>query len=364
MASDAPNRRSIQLTHKNSAAVHFRAYALDIERRIASASDYNLLPSGTDVRELIRSGSPTAAWTAALPPTPDYKPHRTFVTPPLTAPGLFIVVASLREDFAESRNLMSSAAMVLGDLVLMTRPEGSAVEARVVGGEDGRPVEGADVWLYAYDWGQGRRHHRVEAKRSDAAGLVRFDYAAGRSERSYFLLAHRGKDYALDPSYLSLAEPREPSDETASLVYTDRSIYRPQQKLLWKVVAYGGRRDLGRFHAKADAPVTLTLRDANNQAVESKTATTNAYGSAAGEFSIPAGRALGRWRIESSIPGSAFVQVEEYKRPTFEVQWKDPERALRLNKPAELVGSARYYFGLPVASGSVSWRVTRSPEFP
>jgi hypothetical protein len=364
MASDAPNRRSIQLTHKNLAAVHFRAYALDIERRIASASDYNLLPSGTDVRELIRSGSPTAAWTAALPPTPDYKPHRTFVTPPLTAPGLFIVVASLREDFAESRNLMSSAAMVLGDLVLMTRPEGSAVEARVVAGEDGRPVEGADVWLYAYDWGQGRRHHRVEAKRSDAAGLVSFAYAAGRSERSYFLLAHRGKDYALDPSYLSLAEPREPSDETASLVYTDRSIYRPQQKLLWKVVAYGGRRDLGRFHAKADAPVTLTLRDANNQAVESKTATTNAYGSAAGEFSIPAGRALGRWRIESSIPGSAFLQVEEYKRPTFEVQWKDPEKALRLNKPAELVGSARYYFGLPVASGSVSWRVTRSPEFP
>jgi hypothetical protein len=107
------------------------------------------------------------------------------------------------------------------------------VEARVVAGEDGRPVEGADVWLYAYDWGQGRRHHRVEAKRSDAAGLVRFDYAAaaGRPERSYFLLAHRGKDYALDPSYLSLAEPREPSDETASLVYTDRSIYRPQQKV-------------------------------------------------------------------------------------------------------------------------------------
>ena len=61
--------------------------------------------------------------------------------------------------------------------------------------------------LYAYDWGQGRRHHRVEMKQSDAAGLVRFDYAPGRSGTSYFLLARRGADYALDPSYLSLQQP-------------------------------------------------------------------------------------------------------------------------------------------------------------
>ena len=106
--------------------------------------------------------------------------------------------------------------------------------------------------------------------------------------------------------------------------------------------------------------MTLTLHDANNQVVESRTVTTNAYGSAAGEFTIPAGRALGRWRIDSSLPGSAAVQVEEYKRPTFEVHWKDPETALRLNQPAQLAGSARYYFGLPVSSGNVRWRVLRT----
>ena len=366
MSSDSPNRRSIELTHTNVPAIFFRAYALDLERRIETAADYNLLPAGNEVRDLIRTAKPAAAWSSSLPPTPDYKPHRTFVTPPLRAPGLYVVAASLREDFAETQNRETSVAIVLSDLVLMTRPESSSVEGRVVTGEEGRPVEGAEVGLYAYDWGQGRRHHRVETKRSDAAGLVRFDYAAGRSERSYFLLARRGAggEYALDPSFLSLQEPREPGDETASLVYTDRSIYRPQQRVLWKIVTYRGRRDLGRLQTFADATVTLTLHDANNQVVESKTATTNAYGSAAGEFTIPAGRALGQWRIDSSIPGSAAVQVEEYKRPTFEVQWKDPEKALRLNHPAELAGSARYYFGLPVSSGTVRWRVARTPEYP
>ncbi|HEY1252964.1 MAG TPA: alpha-2-macroglobulin family protein [Thermoanaerobaculia bacterium] len=363
MSADGPDRRSIELTHKNLAAVHFRAYALDLENRLGTATDYNLLPAGNEVLALVRSARPAAAWTAALPATPDFLMHRTFVTPPLAAPGVYVVIASFREDFAETRNRLNSVTMVVGDLVLLTRPESSAVEARVVTG-DGRPVEGADVWLYAYDWGQGRRHHRVEGKRSDASGLARFAYTAGRTEQSFFLVARRGKDYALDPSYLSLGVPRENGEETAALVYTDRSIYRPQQKVLWKVVAYRGRVDLGRLRTFANASVTLTLRDANNQAIESKTATTNAYGSAAGEFTIPAGRALGRWRLESSIPGSAFVQIEEYKRPTFEVKWKDPETALRLNRPAELTGTARYYFGLPVAGGSVSWRVTRTPEYP
>jgi hypothetical protein len=100
------------------------------------------------------------------------------------------------------------------------------------------------------------------------------------------------------------------------------------------VVAYRGRRDLGRLRTFADATVTLTLHDANNQVVESRTATTNAYGSAAGEFTIPAGRALGRWRIDSSIPGSAAVQVEEYKRPTFEGPLEGIRRPpSRLNDP-------------------------------
>jgi hypothetical protein len=364
MSSDAPDRRSIQTTHKNLSTLFFRAYALDVQKRIESATDYNLLPAGEEIRSLVRSGRPAAEWSVALPPTPDYKPHRTFVTPPLTTGGLFVVVASARPDFAEKENRVQSVAILLGNLVLIARPEAAAVEARVVSGDRGLPVAGAEVWLYAYDWNTGRRHHRVETRTSDSEGLVRFDYAPGRSERSYFLLAHKGGDSALDPSYVSLAAPVQPSETTASLVYTDRSIYRPFQKILWKVVAYRGRADLGRLEVAASHAVTLTLRDANHEAIVTQTLTTNSFGSAAGEFAIPAGRALGSWRIESSLPGAAQIQIEEYKRPTFEVKWEDPKGALRLNHPATLSGSAKYYFGLPVASGAAEWTVTRVPEYP
>ncbi len=91
---------------------------------------------------------------------------------------------------------------------------------------------------------------------------------------------------------------------------------------------------------------------------------TNSFGSAAGEFVIPAGRALGSWSVESSPSGEAGVQVEEYKRPTFEVKWEDPKTPLRLNQRAAISGSARYYFGLPVTTGTVRWQVLREPQYP
>ena len=55
---------------------------------------------------------------------------------------------------------------------------------------------------------------------------------------------------------------------TASLLYTDRSIYRPGQKLYWKVLAYEGKRDDARFRAAAQTPVTVWLVDPNGQKVE------------------------------------------------------------------------------------------------
>ena len=104
---------------------------------------------------------------------------------------------------------------------------------------------------------------------------------------------------------------------------------------------------------RGNAGASIWLEDINGQRVAEATGATNAFGTASGEFTIPAaGRPLGAWRLRTSPDGYAQVRVEEYKRPTFEVTVKDPEKPLRLNRPATLKGEARYYFGLPVASGA------------
>jgi uncharacterized protein YfaS (alpha-2-macroglobulin family) len=363
MSSDAPDRRSIRITHKNLGALYFRAYRVDLVARIVATRDASLVPGRADVRSLLERGHPAAEWDVPLPPTPDFKQHSTYVTPPMREPGAYEVVVSARRDFGEKQNRMKAVTLVLTDLVLVTHSESSAIVARVVSGSTGLPVAGADVALWVAEWSL-RGSHRSASATTDGQGLVRFAWAAGMEGQRNFLVATKDGQVALDLRYAALSPPVEQSEDVRSLVYTDRAIYRPAQKVLWKVVAYRGRSGGGNFRAAAETMATVTLEDSNREVVESKLVTTNAYGSAAGEFVIPPGRALGAWAVRSNLVGEASIQVEEYKRPTFEVKWEDPKQALRLNQAAKLTGSARYYFGLPVTSGSAHWTVRRVPQFP
>ncbi|MGE5345114.1 MAG: alpha-2-macroglobulin family protein [Acidithiobacillales bacterium] len=360
MSSDGPQKRSIEVTHRNLPALFFRAYPFDLEERLARARDYNLLPAWRELAEFVERGTAAAEWRADLPATPDYRSHRTFVTPPLDRPGAYVVIASARMDFAKDENRILGVHLLVTGLVMAVRQtDEGGIEARVVSGETGAPVPGAAVSLWRFDWQAG--HRRVLTKSSGPDGLVSFDGPAGRSD-TYFVVARKGPDVALDPAASVFFRRSAPEESTSALIYTDRSVYRPLQKILWKAVVYRGRE--ARWATLPEMPVNVSLHDANGQAVETRSVKTNSYGTAAGEFSIPAGRLLGAWSIRTSVGGGAGVRVEEYKRPTFDVTLKEPAAALRLNRPATLRGEARYYFGLPVANGSVRWRVTRETVRP
>ena len=224
MASDAPGKRSIEVTHANLPALYFRAFRMDLVERIETAQNYNLLPRSDEVKAFVRSNRPVATWRTELPPTPDFRRHRTFVTPTLPGRGFYLIVSSAREDFAAADNRLQSVAMLIGDMVLVSRADDGALAARVLSGTSGVPLSGARVDLYQYDWQHG--HHVVDSATTGDDGLVRF-VAANERASSFFLLARRGDDLALDPQYQSFYKAPQPTESTAALVYTDRSIYRP-----------------------------------------------------------------------------------------------------------------------------------------
>ncbi|HUU36700.1 MAG TPA: alpha-2-macroglobulin family protein [Candidatus Desulfaltia sp.] len=364
MKTDAPGKRSIQVTHRNLDRLFFRAFPVDILERVRTSKDYNILPDWREAQTILGKEEPVAEWETALPQTPDFRDHRTFVdVPEDIAPGLYLVAASARRDFARQKNHLQALPIILADIVLLKRddPRGGA-EALVLSGKTGNPVAGAEVYLYAFDWKRG--HTLIETLVTDREGHVRFE-PRKQSSGPFFLVAKKGPDIVLESSYLYLYARTRPEAISRSLIYTDRSIYRPGQKIYWKILAYKGRQDLGRFQPAANASAAVWLVDINGQRVAEAVRTTNEFGTASGEFVIPAaGRPLGAWRLQATPEGQAMVRVEEYKRPTFEVTFKDPDKPLRLNRPATLTGEARYYFGLPVASGTAVWQVRRSPVYP
>jgi len=94
MSSDGPQRRSIEVTHANLPLLYFRAYRYDLEGRLVTARDYNLLPNGRELEALIAALPLAAEWNAELPATPDHESHRTFVMPPMQNPGAYLIAAS------------------------------------------------------------------------------------------------------------------------------------------------------------------------------------------------------------------------------------------------------------------------------
>ncbi|MBI2568150.1 MAG: hypothetical protein HYV63_14065 [Candidatus Schekmanbacteria bacterium] len=363
MAVDGPEKRSLQITHRNLSRLYFRAYPRDLFARVHAAKDYNLLPQHNEIREILASTKPAAAWSVELPATPDLRPHHTYVTPPRLAPSYYILAASAREDFSEDKNRILAANAIVGDLVLVTRDNGGEPEILALSGATGKPLADTEISLMSFDWQRG--HQVVERKRTDAGGLVRFDAGRTRTGNSFFVMGRHGTDVSIDPNYLWFHGQGAAAPYTDAFIYTDRSIYRPNQTIKWKVVAYEGTAQTGRYRTRPAADLEVSLWDANGQQVLAENVKTNALGSVSGSFAIPAGRLLGAWTLRTnSGGGAAYVRVEEYKRPTFLAEVDEPAAGLRLNREAMFSGKARYYFGLPVTTGKVDWRVTREPVYP
>jgi len=366
MRSDGPDQRSIEIDHKNLERLYFRAYTYDLEKRLASARDHNLLPAHREVDQFLQSGEIVHRWSVDLPPTTDYRSHKTFDTPPFDTAGAYLVVASGREDFADTANQKMAVNLLVTDLVLLVRRDGSNYRVTARSGSSGRALEGAGIDLYRFDW-NARQHQRVATATSGTDGSAEFDASTWERRPHFFVARHQGQ-LAFDDQHYQRFDRHREQGQTTSLIYTDRSIYRPDQKISWKVVAYRsepGKESLTRnFATLPGTELEVELLDPNGEVVASVETTTNDFGSAAGEFTVPSGRLLGRWLIQASIGGGTSIAVEEYKRPTFEVEIGEPAEALRLNRRAELGGEARYYFGLPVAGGEVLWRVTREPVYP
>jgi uncharacterized protein YfaS (alpha-2-macroglobulin family) len=360
LAADGADRRSIQINHRNFSKVYFRAWRYDLRREVEGSKDYNLLPGHREAEEIMK-GDPDAEWSLELPPTPDYRSHVTYDHPEIGVPGAYLVLASMRSDFDDHSNLMLATNFLQSDLVLVRRHIEGAYEITARSGETGRALEGVDVSLYRYDYRRG--HREIERKRTGEDGRVNFDHGFWKREQ-YFLMARKGDQIALDRDRIYPYEEGKRGISSAALIYTDRSVYRPQQKLYWKAVAFrGGGEDVS-YETTPNASIQVSLMDANYEEVATETVTTNEFGSASGSFDIPSGRLLGQWQLRTSYGGQSWIRVEEYKRPTFEVEIADPEAPLRLNREAGLSGDVRYYFGLPVVTGSVKWRVTRAPIYP
>ena len=130
-------------------------------------------------------------------------------------------------------------------------------------------------------------------------------------------------------------------------IYTDRAIYRPGQKIEAAIIR-SSVTDGIETSVVAGEKLQIKLLDSKGEAVAEKYAVTDAYGTAAVDFTLPDGDIRsGYWRLSTKGADASF-RVEEYKRPTFKVTLTQPDKEFTEGDTAIITGTAMTYTGLPL----------------
>ena len=144
-------------------------------------------------------------------------------------------------------------------------------------------------------------------------------------------------------------------------LFTDRSIYRPGQTIHVTAIVWKGQSATDHV-AVGQKAVNIELRDANFKLVSEQKVTTDRYGKCATEFALPTGLLNGRFTLRANNQ-STSISVEEYKRPTFQVEFADYQKTYQAGDTVLAQGKALTYAGVPVQGAKVKYTVRRKVAF-
>ncbi|WP_146582299.1 alpha-2-macroglobulin family protein [Neorhodopirellula pilleata] len=371
-ALDQEVRPEINVTYKNLEKVFFRLVPIDVEKVLKNGRDATQL-SGNERQALINA-KPAKAWDVSLPKTDDYRTNTNAVSAVMDGlKGGYHLIASTSASFPNEDEYTAFTEVWVSELSMVVQLDygNGALQGFLVRGKTGQPIANADVRVTGRDQNQIRRGQpdSVSIKtlaelKTDREGKFTF---TGKSIRDIRFFAKSGNESLLSDEYYTYQNNDRPQPtQTRSFFFTDRAIYRPGQTVKFKIIATRSNPQTNLYEVATGATLNVELIDANGKVVQTQSLRTNEHGSCHHSFNLPSGGLTGRMmlRINGEYSGAASFNVEEYKRPKFEVELDKPEAPARLDQEVTVPGVAKSYTGAPIDGASVSYTVTRQTQMP
>ncbi|MBL0177461.1 MAG: hypothetical protein IPP94_19845 [Ignavibacteria bacterium] len=146
------------------------------------------------------------------------------------------------------------------------------------------------------------------------------------------------------------------------MFFTDRTLYRPGQTVLFKCLLVNTDTDRTDRDVATNLPVTVDLQDERSQTVATESFISNAFGSVQGSFHVPQGAFTGRMTLRCQF-GAVSIRVEEYKRPKFEVVMETVKGVVALGDTVIVAGTAKAFSGAMIDHAKVVYIVVRHTHF-
>lgn len=295
-------------------------------------------------------------WSIELPDDGDLNAHLVELPVAGLPLGTYAIVVARDAVFRAEQGAVAYALFTSTGLSVTQRTWNGRTELVVLDRWSGTPRAGVTVdrWTRQED-----KDVRYGEATTDVEGRAEFP-VMGDGVRVHYIL-HQGADrYRTSMGWVHV-ERSNVQEEVRTFLFTDRAIYRPGQEVLYKGIMITRTRKAS--SVKAGHHTVIRFYDVNGQLVDTANVTTDAFGAFHGKFTAPAGALTGGMRLEEAN-GSAYVQVEEYKRPTFEVVFDPVAGTPWLGTMVTLTATAKSYAGVPLDGATVRWKVDRSAFMP
>jgi uncharacterized protein YfaS (alpha-2-macroglobulin family) len=366
---------------RNASRVAFTAYRIDLPRLVNDARAYlrgrpeqldgqklNLYDIGQRLvwgNEQQYLTGKVAEWELTLEPKPNHVDRRLTVTTPLKEAGAYLLVGQLPAGNS------SRIVVVLDSTVIVRKQLDRQLLLFTADAVTGQPVPNLRMELFGYrqEWVEKTRKHRVVttemSAQTNADGLLILTPEHPPENFQWLISASGAGRFAYD-GFIGIGYPERYDNEyeaTKSFVMTDRPVYRPGQKVQWKVWVAHAKYDQGDTSVFGGRQIQITINNPRGEAVFERALTADAYGGVNGELLLADECLLGGYslqvQVDGDVVGAGNFQAEEYKKPEFEVTVKAPTEPVALGDKIEARVEATYYFGAPVTKATAKIKVLR-----
>ncbi len=368
---DANGLRSLQFRNYSGQEreVTFNLYPLTADQFIQQYTEnFNQIrywdqPSPFDISADLQLGYSWVHMTRTIPRDVYNRSEETFVPSNVPA-GLYIVEVEAH-DRPQATLLLSLTANQITTKLAEGQVSGWVTDIK------GGPINGAKLLLVDADgivtgesFTDGNGVAKIETP------LLPNDRATINPE-SYLVLAEKDGDVTISGLQQSWKEENSwwwwgdngPTDRNQYVVYgyTERPIYKPGHTVYFKGIVR--QDDDAEFDiVPAGTEVTVRIRDARDNVVQTIPLVTNDFGTVNGEFSLAEGAMTGQYRVEFTVAGEAHSQifkVEDFRKPEYEVKLSTGQTQYVNGDRFDLNIQADYFIGEPVPNGQAKVKTYR-----
>ena len=353
----SPNQNEkVLISYKNLNNIEFSSYKLSKKQFNEINKTYN-----EDVKlGLINKLKANKTWTKDLRNDNDYQNHSTELLLPQLGSGLYLITV-------KSNKIWAATTLQVTNISMVESEDAEQKQLQFIDRINGQPIKKANVDIAFY-----YRNEKAQTKAyiTNSKGFVSFKTAPHSRSKFEIEISQNNQTAYFGKSHINYYNRKSKKDQTIyqSFIFTDRSIYRPNQTVYFKAIAL--KTEYLKSEVIPNEVFEVVLYNTNREKVSSLELTSNDFGSISGEFSLPNNGLNGKYYIEIdsksglNLKKNHYFSVEEYKRPKFEATFNPVTKTYKINDSVTVKGLAKAFAGSTITDAKVVYKVKREVNYP